>query len=332
MKDPKRHSASASRSLLRFDWAAKTVLREKENHDILEGLLGVLFGEEVRIVELLESESNAVGGNDKFNRVDIKAKNAQGDIILVEIQLTRELHYMQRILYATSKTLAEHIKRGEEYDNVRKVYSVNILYFDLGTGSDYLYRGGTEFIGVHTHDRLIVSRKYRKISQRVDPSKLFPEYYLLRVNAYSGEPHSHLEEWMRYLKDGIVDEGTEAPGLKEAYARLQYCALPEKARKAYDAYLYDMHYQQDVIAAYDQAGWERGREEGEKKGREEGEAIGLEKGEAIGLEKGEAIGRKAKALAIARQMKQMGLSDAQILQATGLTADELEAVWAGSES
>ena len=56
----------------------------------------------------------------------------------------------------------------------------------------------------------------------------------------------------------------------------------------------------------------------------------MEKGEAIGLEKGEAIGRKAKALAIARQLKQMGLSDAQILQATGLTAGELEAVWAGS--
>ena len=316
MKDTKRQSASASRNLLRFDWAAKTVLREKENHDILEGLLGVLFGEEVRIVELLESESNAVSGNDKFNRVDIKAKNAQGDIILVEIQLTRELHYMQRILYATSKTLVEHINRGEAYDNVRKVYSVNILYFDLGTGSDYLYRGGTEFIGVHTHDRLVVSRKYRKIYRQVEPSRLFPEYYLLRVNAYSGEPHSHLEEWMRYLKDGEVDENTDAPGLKEAYARLQYCALPERARKAYDAYLYDMHYQQDVIAAYDQAGWERGREEGEKKGREEG------------LKEG---GRE-KAMAIARQLKRMGLSDTQILQATGMSAAELEAVSADSES
>ena len=316
MKDTKRHSASASRNLLRFDWAAKTVLREKENHDILEGLLGVLFGEEVRIVELLESESNAVSGNDKFNRVDIKAKNAQGDIILVEIQLTRELHYMQRILYATSKTLVEHINRGEAYDNVRKVYSVNILYFDLGTGSDYLYRGGTEFIGVHTHDRLVVSRKYRKIYRQVEPSRLFPEYYLLRVNAYSGEPHSHLEEWMRYLKDGEVDENTDAPGLKEADARLQYCALPERARKAYDAYLYDMHYQQDVIAAYDQAGWERGREEGEKKGREEG------------LKEG---GRE-KAMAIARQLKRMGLSDTQIMQATGMSAAELEAVSADSES
>lgn len=327
MKDTKRHSASASRNLLRFDWAAKTVLREKENHDILEGLLGVLFGEEVRIVELLESESNAVSGNDKFNRVDIKAKNAQGDIILVEIQLTRELHYMQRILYATSKTLVEHINRGEAYDNVRKVYSVNILYFDLGTGSDYLYRGGTEFIGVHTHDRLVVSRKYRKIYRQVEPSRLFPEYYLLRVNAYSGEPHSHLEEWMRYLKDGEVDENTDAPGLKEAYARLQYCALPEKARKAYDAYLYDMHYQQDVIAAYDQAGWERGREEGEKEGRkagiEEGRKEGREEGEAIGLEKGREEGEK-KVFEIARQLKQMKIPVTQITQATGLRAEEIE--------
>ena len=88
-------------------------------------------------------------------------------------------------------------------------------------------------------------------------------------------------------------------------------------------YLYDMHYQQDVIAAYDQAG----REEGEAIGLEKGEAIGLEKGKAIGLQKGRKEGEQKKASDIARQLKQMGLSDAQIMQATGLPATELEGVY-----
>ena len=43
---------------IRFDWAVKRLLRQKANFDVLEGFLTVLLGEEVKIIELLESESN----------------------------------------------------------------------------------------------------------------------------------------------------------------------------------------------------------------------------------------------------------------------------------
>ena len=52
------------------------MLRDKANFDVLEGLVTVLLGETVHIVELLESESNQDDPFDKFNRVDIKAKNS----------------------------------------------------------------------------------------------------------------------------------------------------------------------------------------------------------------------------------------------------------------
>ena len=83
---------------IRFDWAAKRILRDKANFGVLEGLLTVLLEEQVTIVELLESESNQDAPEDKFNRVDIKAKNSRGEIIIVEVQLTRELYYLERIL------------------------------------------------------------------------------------------------------------------------------------------------------------------------------------------------------------------------------------------
>ena len=63
---------------IRFDWAVKRMLRDKANFAVLEGLITVLTGESVNIVELLESESNQESATDKFNRVDIKAKNAKG--------------------------------------------------------------------------------------------------------------------------------------------------------------------------------------------------------------------------------------------------------------
>ena len=82
---------------IRFDWAIKRLLRQKANFDVLDGFLTVMLNEEIKIVEILESEGNQESADDKFNRVDIKALNSKGEIILVEIQNTRELHYLERI-------------------------------------------------------------------------------------------------------------------------------------------------------------------------------------------------------------------------------------------
>ena len=109
---------------IRFDWAVKRLLRQKANFDVLEGFLTVLLGEEVKIIELLESESNQQSVDDKFNRVDIKAKNSKGEIIIVEIQNTRELYYLERILYGVAKAITEHISLGERYYEVKKIYSI----------------------------------------------------------------------------------------------------------------------------------------------------------------------------------------------------------------
>ena len=114
-------------NFIRFDWAAKRILRDKANFGVLEGLITGLLNEEVHIVEILESEGNQDTYDDKFNRVDIKAKNSKGDIIIVEIQLTRELYYLERILFGVAKSITEHINLGDKYDKVKKVYSISIL-------------------------------------------------------------------------------------------------------------------------------------------------------------------------------------------------------------
>ena len=62
---------------IRFDWAIKRLLRNKANFGVLEGFLTVLLGEEIHILEILESEGNQQREDDKFNRVDIKARNSK---------------------------------------------------------------------------------------------------------------------------------------------------------------------------------------------------------------------------------------------------------------
>ena len=334
---PKTYDMPLNR-YIRFDWAAKKILRDKENFAILEGLLTVLLAEPIHILEILESESNQYDAADKFNRVDIKARNSKEEIIIVEIQLTREIYYLERILYGVSKAITEHINLGDKYDQVKKVYSISILYFDLGKGEDFVYRGRTVFEGLTKHDTLQITAKERDVINMKSPDQVFPEYFLLRVNAFNKIAENHLEEWICYLKTGDINENTTAPGLQEAKRKLEYLSMSRKEKAAYDEHLNAQMIQNDVIAAAiiegRAEGLEKGRAEGLKrglaegieKGRAEGIEQGLEEGRAEGREEGRAEGSRKNAVETAARMKQDKLPFELISKYTGLSEEEIEAL------
>ena len=273
---------------IRFDWAIKRLLRQKANFVVLEGFLTVFLGEPITILELLESEGNQLSADDKFNRVDIKALNSKGEIILIEVQNTRELYFLERILYGVAKAITEHIKLGQDYGEVKKVYSISILYFDLGIGSDYLYHGQNQFVGVHTGDRLQIRAKEQDAIVSRFPSEIFPEYILIRVNEFDKVAVTPLDEWMRYLKDGIIASDTTAPGLGEAREQLRYYSLSDTERRAYDEHINDIMIQNDVLNT----------------AKLEGRAEGLAEGRAEGLEQG----RMEERLSTARNLKKLGIA------------------------
>lgn len=283
-----------SNAYIRFDWAMKHMLREKSNFEILEGLISVLLGEEVRIEEILESESNQENDLDKFNRVDIKAKNSKGHIIIVEVQLTRQLYYLQRILYGTSKTVTEYINLGDKYDQVKKVYSISILYCEFGEGDDYVYHGSTEFKGIHTGTDLVIRTKENSVIETYLPKEIFPEYYIVRVNSYDKLPESPLEEWMTYLKTGMVKENTRVPGLQRVKEKLRLLSMTQEERIAYDRHIDNIMVQNDVL--------DNAREEGREEGRAE------------------------EKMEIARRLLSAGISYDIILKTTGLNPSQLQSL------
>ena len=287
---------------IRFDWAIKRLLRQKANFDVLEGFLTVFLNEKVKIMEILESEGYQVSADDKFNRVDIKAKNSKGEIIIVELQNIREVNYHERILYGVAKAITEHIKLGNTYQEVKKVYSISILYFDLGRGSDYLYIGQNNFVGVHTKDHLVISTKEEGVIKPKYPAEIFPTYYLVRVNNFNEVAKSPLEEWMRYLKEGVINEKTTVPGLREAREKLQYYSMSDAERYAYDEHVNAVMIQNDVLGNARAEGLEQGRAEGR------------------------AEGEHNKAMDIAKNLKKIGIPVEQIINATGLTKDEIDAI------
>lgn len=254
---------------IRFDWAIKRLLRQKANFGVLEGFLTVFLNEEVKIIDILESEGNQMTSDDKFNRVDIKAKNSKGEIIIVEVQNTSELYYLERVLYGVAKAITEHINLGNSYKEVKKVYSISILYFDLGKGSDYIYIGQNHFVGLHTKDQLVISSKEKDNFVRKSPSEIFPTYILVRVNEFNSVAKSPLEEWVNYLKTGVIASDAKAPGLQEAREKLKYFEMSDEERHAYDEHLNAIMIQNDVLGNARAQGRAQGRVEGRAEGRAE---------------------------------------------------------------
>lgn len=294
-KDPKNQT-------IRFDWAMKRLLRNKANFSVLEGLLITLLDEKIVIQKLLESESNQEDEYDKYNRVDILAEDSKGELLLIEVQNNNEYAYFQRMLFGTSKLVTEYINRGDNYDKVRKVYSINIVYFSLGHGKDYVYHGKTEFRGIHTNDLLELTPFQRQTFKVDTVSQLYPEYYILKVNDFNQVAKSPLEEWIYYLNTGEIPSTATAPGLEEARERLKLDSMTKDELSAYYRHL------DNVVILRSNIYTER--EEGRLEGRLEGLAEGMKNA------------NRKNALA----MKRLGIAHAVISQVTGLTQEEIESL------
>jgi predicted transposase/invertase (TIGR01784 family) len=222
------------RKLISFDWAIKRILRSKANFEILEGFLSELLKEDIKILEILESESNRDTKDDKNNQVDIKVKNSYDEIVIIEIQYSRELDYLQRMLYATSKVVTEHIREGKAYSNIKRVISINILYFKFGDGDDYIYKGTTNFEGIHTHNKLHLNEVQKDLYKTDEINKIFPEYYLIQVENFDDNSKDTLDEWINFLKNETIPDNPKAKGLLKAKETLDYLSMPDDEKIDYD--------------------------------------------------------------------------------------------------
>ena len=224
--------------LVRFDWAIKHLLRDKGNFVVLEGFLSVILHEKVKIRQILSSQSNKETESDKYNDVDILVENSKGELIIIEVQNTKEYDYFQRILFGTSKVIAEYISEGQTYSEIKKVISITIAYFDLGQGVDYVYHGSTKFTGIHKGDTLTLSDKQKALYEKQEVYQIYPEYWIIKASLFNeDEVKDELDEWIYFFKTGEVKDEFTAPGLVEAKEKLDKLNLSPEERKEYEAFI-----------------------------------------------------------------------------------------------
>lgn len=295
---------SHERKLISFDWAIKRLLRNKASFAIFEGFLSELLHDDIKIKNLLESESNRETRDDRSNRVDMLVENSRGELIIVEVQRETEYDYLQRILFGASKLLLEHMKKSMAYSKMKKIISISLVYFDLGMGEDYAYHGQTQFIGINKKDILQLNNLQKELYRTEKIADIYPEFYLLKINQFDDIARNTIDEWIYFFKNETIKDEFTARGLKEAKEELDIMKMSEEERREYEAYQESLRYQASMF--------ESSYKVGEMKGRKEGRKEGIE------------AGQQDKALEIAKKLKESGLEFPFIANVSGLTIDEIE--------
>ncbi|PID63769.1 MAG: hypothetical protein CR974_01120 [Gammaproteobacteria bacterium] len=257
---------------IRFDWAIKCLLRDKTDFDILSGFL---------------SELNAETAVSKTNKVDLLVENHKGEQIIIEIQNNFESDYFYRILFGVSKVITDNLKKGDKYVNVKKVIAVHIVYFELGQGKDYVYKGVTEFTGIHQNDILQLSERQKITLGKEKISDIYPEIYLLKVNNFDDETKDTLDEWIYFFKNSKIKDEFSAKGIKKAQKNWNVMCLNDEDRKQYERYISQLQHDRSLIGG--------------------------------SFDDGKFEGRKEEKIAIAKSLKQAGMPDAFIVEHTGLS-------------
>jgi predicted transposase/invertase (TIGR01784 family) len=226
-------------------------------------------------------------------------ENGKGELLIIEMQNNAEVDYYLRMLYGVSKAIAEHLSLSDNYRKVRKVYHINILYFRMGDGSDYVYHGTTEYRGIHSDTVLQLTAKQKEFFAKDNVKDLYPEYFILCVEDFDNAAKNSLDEWIYYLKNTEIPENFTARGLKEARERLLFDKMTEKEKSAYVHYLDQTRYENNSIR------------------------YSFENGEAKGKAEGRQEGRQEEKIEIAKSLKTKGIDVNTISETTKLSVDEV---------
>ena len=287
-----------------------------ENPDLLIGFLNALMplppDRLIEDIEYLSAEQVPDNPAKKNSIVDVKCKDKSGRIFIVEMQMLWTDDFMQRIVFNAGKAYIRQLDKSKSYNLLQPVYSLAILNSNFDRLTDEFFH----------HYSIVNKKNTEEVIEGL-------EFVLIELEKFKPEKWADRKMavlWLRFLKEvgenmrKLPDELADNEQILRAAVLCEEAAFTPEELEVYDKY-WDMIRVEKTLREGSLA---EGRAKGHAEGRAEGEAIGLAKGEAIGLAKGEAIGEWKKALLIARNLLKKGIPIEYIIDATGLTKQQIE--------
>jgi len=224
----------------------------------------------------------------KETMLDVRAKDRRGITFIVEMQVEKQAYFDKRSIYYTSKAYVNQIERGEDYPKLNQVIFIGILNFNIFESKNYI-----------TRHLILNTETYKQELKDIE----FTFIELPKFKKKEKEIKTIVEKWIYFLKNAgelkIIPAKLKKP--KEILEAFKIVEVYNWSKRELEVYEY---------WSLKEGGWE----ETLKKEREEGIKEGLEKG------------AKLKEIEIVKNLIRMGLSEEEIIKATGIKSEELRAI------
>lgn len=278
-----------------------------EHPDLVISLLNALLpfetdDEKIATVEYLPAELFPDTPLKKNSIVDVRCKDSQGRVFIVEMQMIWSPAFMHRVLFNASKAYVRQGDKGEKYELLQPVYSLNLVNDIFMPDVDGYYHDYRIVHMEHT-DKVIEGLRF-----------IFVELPKFKPQTFS-EKKMHVL-WLRFLTE--VDEKTrtvpqelmDVPEINKAVGQLEESAFNDAQLLGYDMFWDAVRVEKTLVS------------DALNKGLRQG----LEQGREQGLEQGLEQGRAEERVELARKFKNSGISVDIIAMNTGLSEEEISAL------
>ncbi len=289
------------------DFGFKKLFASEESKPILKSFLFGLLELESPISEIsfLPFEQLPGRTDERKSIYDLYCIDERGQRFIVEMQKMNEVFLTDRLVYYSSFPIAQQAQKGKWDFELNPIYCVGILDFDFFADSRFIHHS-------QISDVLTGEVVYDKLT-----------FVIVELNKFDLPLSASLslrDKWIYFLKHltdlRAIPEELSDESFKAAFEIAELAAMSEAEQYYHEGSLNHLR------KAY--AAREFARREGEEEGREEGKKEGKKEGRKEGKEEGREEGRQKATIEIAKNLLQQQVPRQAILQATGLTSEELE--------
>ena len=324
---------------LRSDVGFKAVFADKNNKDILIGVLNMILPSEARIDDITEYSDREQRRDVPYGKktvLDLVCRDKSGRTFVVEMQAAEEDNFFERCVYYASGLYHLELSDGERYKGLRPVYVVSFLNYHLKHDDESLWdtdhfisywqftERRTGMVANQTISVIFVEMTLFTKTLEECVTEFDRLFYIFK----NSDGFQRIPEWIE-----------EAGGISRRLAEACEVAAFDKEKKL--KYEIDKMNEWDILAQREFAerkGFEKGYADGEAKGIADGTAKGMAKGMAEGMAKGMAEGM-AKGMAegkaegmiegrldVAKALLTSGMPIEQIKLYTKLSKEQIEAI------
>jgi len=285
-----------NKSLVSFDYAIKYLLKDKGDYSIVEGFISALLKtkgyKDVKIVALLETESNKEDSKSKRSLADLIVEDEDHHKYIIEIERNVKDSFIHKSLFNTSRLIVDNLAQREDYTQIIKIFHISLLYFPIGNGNGAIYHGKTIIHEIETNDKLAVHIKNQETSEEFDATDILSEYFYISVPLFNDRFEKEIDDWLHVMKYDEVPQNYHSPYMKQVAEKLSILKMTPEERSNYSYYQKKLYNDRDELQAAEA--------------------------------RGEARGEEKKAIAMAKKMLMKNKSIDEIVEFTDLTKEQIE--------